>query len=161
MNKELQLAIALRTEGKLKESNKLLLQMIEKYPHDAFLNYQCAWSFDVLGEESKAVPYYEHAIELGLPDLELEGALLGLGSTYRTLGEYEKSKSVFLKGIQLFPNNKAIQVFYSMTLYNLNEHHQAMEVLLKCLVDTTTNKEILNYERAIRFYSDKLNDIWL
>lgn len=160
MKKELNQAIILRQEGKLRESNILLLKMLENNPDDALIHYQCAWSFDILGEESKAVPYYEDAIELGLPDGDLQGALLGLGSTYRTLGEYEKSKNVFVKAVELFPRNRAIQVFYSMTLYNLNEHSQAMELLIKCLVDTTSDKEIMNYERAIRFYSDKLNEVW-
>ena len=59
-------AIQLRSEEKKKESNHLLLKMVEHYPNDAFVNYQCAWSFDVLGEESQAVPYYEKAIQQGL-----------------------------------------------------------------------------------------------
>ncbi|MBD3109290.1 tetratricopeptide repeat protein [Bacillus sp. AGMB 02131] len=153
-------AIELRKEDKKKESNQILLNLVEEYPDDAFVNYQCAWSFDVLGEESKAVPYYEEAIKQGLSGKDLEGAILGLGSTYRTLGEYEKSKSIFLKGIEFFPNNKAIQAFYSMTLYNLNENNKAMEILLKLLIDTTTDSEILSYKKAIFFYSDKLDEIW-
>lgn len=160
MDKHLNEAIILRQEGKLEESNVLILQMLESQPNDALLNYQCAWSFDVLGKEAEAIPYYENAIDLGLPENDLQGALLGLGSTYRTLGEYEKSRNVLLKGIRQFPNNKAIQVFYSMTLYNLNEHQNAMELLLKCLLDTTTDHEILRYQKAIRFYSDKLNNVW-
>ena len=157
---ELEHAISLRNEGKKKESNELLLKLVKQSPDDASIHYQCAWSYDVLGEELKAVPYYEKAIELGLSRADLEGALLGLGSTYRTLGEYKKSKHVLMKGMELFPSNKAIQVFYSMTLYNLKEHQSAMELLLKCLVDTTEDAEILNYERAILFYADKLNDVW-
>jgi hypothetical protein len=43
---------------------------------------------------------------------DLEGAILGLGSMYRTLGEYEKSKDTLDKGIERFPNNRALQVFY-------------------------------------------------
>ncbi|MBD1383089.1 tetratricopeptide repeat protein [Metabacillus arenae] len=160
MRKELDRAIELRKEGKQKESNEILLKLVKELPDDPFINYQCAWSFDVLGEESKAVPFYENAIRLGLSGKELEGALLGLGSTYRTLGDYEKSKNVFLKGMDLFPNNKAILVFYSMTLYNLKEHNSSMELLLKCLIDTTSDKEILSYKKAINFYSDKLDDIW-
>lgn len=160
MQKELEQAINLRNEGKKKESNELLLKLVKQSPADGSIHYQCAWSYDALGEELKAVPYYEKAIELGLSRADLKGALLGLGSTYRTLGEYEKSKDVFLKGIELFPNNKAIQVFYSMTLYNLKEHQSAMEILLKCLVETTKDDEVLNYQRAILFYADKLNDVW-
>lgn len=156
----LEKAIDLRKIGKYKESNELLIKLVQDFPHNASINYQCACSFDLLGEESKAVPFYEKSIQLGLSSKELEGALLGLGSTYRTLGEYEKSKIIFLKGIESFPNNRAIQTFYSMTLYNLNEYREAMELLLKCLIDTTTDDELLKYEKAINFYSDKLDEIW-
>lgn len=160
MEKRLEKAIYLRKIGKYKESNKLLMELVQEFPHNASINYQCAWSFDLLGEEAKAVSFYEKSIELGLSSKELEGALLGLGSTYRTLGEYEKSKIIFLKGIESFPNNRVIQTFYSMTLYNLNEHSKAMELLLKCLIDTTIDDELLKYKKAIDFYSDKLDEIW-
>lgn len=160
MNIQLNKALEFRKQGRHKESNELLMKLVQEYPDDAYINYQCAWSLDLLGEESQAVFFYEKAIELGLPPSELEGAILGLGSTYRTLGEYEKSKSVFLKGIEAFPENRAIQTFYAMTLYNLNEHSKAMEVLLNCLIETTSDEEILKYEKAIRFYADKLDEVW-
>lgn len=160
VEKELDKAIDLRKSGNHKESNELLMKLVQRFPDDASINYQCAWSLDLLGEESKAVFFYENAIKLGLSSKELEGALLGLGSTYRTLGEYVKSRSTFLMGIESFPNNRAIQTFYSMTLYNLNEHSKAMELLLKCLIDTTTDEEILGYKKAIDFYSNKLDEIW-
>ncbi|MGD6831101.1 tetratricopeptide repeat protein [Sutcliffiella halmapala] len=160
MNYDLDKAIELRKSGKHKESNQLLIKLVQDFPEDASINYHCAWSFDLLGEESNAVPFYEKAIKLGLPTNELEGAFLGLGSTYRTLREYEKSKNIFQRGMEAFPNNRAIQVFYSMTLYNLKEHSSAMEILLKCLIDTTSDNEILRYERAIEFYSDRLDETW-
>ena len=109
MEKELDNAINLRKSGSHKESNELLMKLVKGFPEDASINYQCAWSLDLLGEESKAVPFYENAIKLGLSSKELEGALLGLGSTYRSLGEYEKSKNTFLKGIESFPNNLSFQ----------------------------------------------------
>ncbi|NIK12552.1 tetratricopeptide repeat protein [Alkalibacillus almallahensis] len=160
MNQRLDKAIDLRQKGNHNDSNELLVRLIEDFPENASINYQCAWSFDILGEEAKAVPFYEKAIKLGLPEKELEDALLGLGSTYRTLGEYEKSNGTFEKGMELFPNNRAMQTFYSMTLYNLNEHSKAMELLLQCLIETTNDPEILSYKKAIEFYSDKLDEIW-
>ena len=160
MQIEIDKAIEMRKTGKHKESNELLIRLVDQYPNDAFINYQCAWSFDVLGLESKAVPYYEKAIQLGLLGKDLEGAIIGIGSTYRSLGEYEKSKEVFQKGIDLFPNNEAIKVFYAMTLYNLQEHGRAMELLLNSLISTTKNEEILDYRKAIGFYSDILDQTW-
>ena len=160
MNNKLDKALALRKNGNHKESNELLSELVKECPDDALYNYQCAWSFDLLGEEEKAVPFYENAIKIGLPSKDMEGAVWGLGSTYRALGEYEKSKDIFLKGIELFPDNHVIKVFYSMTLYNLKEHSKAMELILKCLLNTTSDNEILSYKKALNFYSDKLDQTW-
>ena len=156
MEKELEKAIDLRKDGYYEESNEILTNMVERFSDSSSINYQCAWSFDLLGEEAKAVPFYEKAIQLGLTSEELEGALIGLGSTYRTLGEYEKSKRVFLRGIEEFPENRAMKTFYSMTLYNLKEHSKAMELLLKCLIETTNDPEIINYKSIRNIINYKL-----
>ncbi|QZY56927.1 tetratricopeptide repeat protein [Crassaminicella profunda] len=158
--KELDNAIALRKEGKLKESNEILINLANEYPDNSIINYQCAWSFDVMGLEKQAVPYYEKAILMGLADNDLQGAFLGLGSTYRTLGEYKKSKEVFEKALAKFTNDKAMKVFYAMTLYNLGEHAKAMEILLTNLAKTSSDENIKQYKKAIEFYSDKLDKIW-
>lgn len=158
--KKLETAIRLREERKLKESNEILINLVKEYPNDAMVNYQCAWSFDVLGLEINAVPYYEKAILIGLDDEDLQSAFLGLGSTYRTLGQYEKSKEVFEKALFKFPENRAIKVFYAMILYNLKEHSKAMEILLCNLTQTSLDGNIKKYKKAIEFYSDKLDRIW-
>jgi len=157
---ELDMAIRLRKEGKLKESNKILIDLSNDNPNNSIINYQCAWSFDVMGLEKEAVPYYEKAILLGLPDDDLKGAFLGLGSTYRTLGEYEKSRKVFEEGLAKFSDNNAIKTFYAMTLYNLKEYPKAMEILLNNLVQTSSDEDIIKYKNAIEFYSDKLDQVW-
>jgi tetratricopeptide (TPR) repeat protein len=159
--KQLEQAILLRNEGELEKSNELLVELVMKFPEDASINYQCAWSFDLLGLETDAVPYYEKSIELGLNDEDEKGAYVGLGSTYRTLGEYQKSKTVFENGIERYPKNNALKTFYAMTLYNVGDHTKAMGILLTCLADTTNDMEISSYKRAIKYYADKLDDIWL
>ncbi len=47
-----------------------------------------------------------------------------------------------------------------MGYYNIDEHSKAMELLLSSLVETSKDEGILRYQRAIRFYSDKLNQTW-
>nr|WP_041822410.1 tetratricopeptide repeat protein [Alkalihalophilus pseudofirmus] len=157
---EIKKAISYRQNHEYKASNMLLLELVRQHPDHAMINYQCAWSYDILGEESLAVPYYKKAITLGLPKDELQGAYLRLGSTYRTLGLYDESKETLKEGISKFPHNKALQTFYAMTLYNLNEHSKAVDLLLNCLVQTTSDPEIKLYKKAIEFYSDKLDHVW-
>jgi tetratricopeptide (TPR) repeat protein len=153
-------AIRLRELGEWKESNLILRKLAEMAPSDAMVSYQCAWSFDLLGKEAEAAPYYEKAISLGLPDKELEGALLGLGSTYRTLGEYKNARRTLEKGMERFPENRAMKVFYSMVLYNLGRHGEAMGILLNSLADTSSDENIMLYKKAISFYADKLDKVW-
>lgn len=134
--------------------------MAELHPDDAYLQYQVAWSFDLLGEEAKAVPHYERAIEFGLEEVDLQGAMIGLGSTYRTLGRYEEARKLLEDGLSQFPENGAMKVFYAMTLYNLHDHREAMEILLKTIANETANEEISSYKKAIAFYADHLDDVW-
>ena len=151
--------ITLRKIGKLIESNEYFLQLIQEHPQNAIVNYQCAWSFDVLEKETDAIFYYEQAISLGLPDNDLKEALLGLGSTYRAIGKYHKSKETFEKGMTLF-DDKSLRVFYAMSLYNLKEYSEAMEIVLKILADTTRDESIVQYKQAINFYADKLDTVF-
>lgn len=160
MIKNLEKALMLRADGKLKESNEILVELCKLHPEDAVINYQCAWSFDILELEKEAIDYYEKAISIGLSNEDLSGAILGLGSTYRTIGEYEKSREVFEKGIELFNEDNAIKTFYAMTLYNLGEYSKAMEILLKTLVNTSEDGNIKEYSRSIEFYSTNLDKIW-
>lgn len=105
MKEKLESAMKLRQEEKYKQSHKILIDLATRFPEDAVISYQCACSFDVLGQESKAVPYYLKAIQRGLNPKDLLSAYVQLGSTYRTLGQYKESKETFQKGLKLFPEN--------------------------------------------------------
>ncbi|MEK4921373.1 tetratricopeptide repeat protein [Cytobacillus sp. FSL R5-0569] len=159
MQDEIMEALRLRKQGEWLLSNQLFLKMLESFPDDANLLYQSAWSYDLLGEERKAVPLYEKAIQKGMKE-DLEGAYIGLGSTLRTLGEYEKSKAVLEEGFHQFPHNGALVTFLAMTLYNLGEHELAMNHLLRLLANTSRDESITAYQEAIHFYREQLNKTW-
>ena len=156
----IEIAIQLRKAGKLHDSNDLLLKNYPNDPENAYLNYQIAWSFDVLGKESQAVPYYERAIQLGLAESDLEEAYLGLGSTYRALGNYQKAEQVLREAQDKFPINNALKVFYAMVLFNLKEYNSSNKILLELLAETSSDQKIKDYHEAIVFYADKIYQTW-
>ncbi|MBT2615241.1 MULTISPECIES: tetratricopeptide repeat protein [unclassified Bacillus (in: firmicutes)] len=156
----LEMALYLREKKEFEKSNGLLMDLAKQNPGDAVIQYQCAWSFDILGLEVKAVPYYEAELELGLPEEDAKGAYLGLGSTYRTIGEYEKSRRTLESGLEKFPGDKPLLVFRAMAFYNLAQHDLAMESLLKIIAETSRDREIQSYAKAIEFYSDKLDKVF-
>ncbi|WP_328177745.1 tetratricopeptide repeat protein [Peribacillus frigoritolerans] len=83
-----------------------------------------------------------------------------MGSTYRTIGEYEKSRRTLESGLAKFPGEKALLVFRAMAFYNLGQHDLAMESLLKIIAETSRDQEIQSYAKAIEFYSDKLDKVF-
>lgn len=158
MKERLQAALDLRYKNNEK-SNEMLVELVKKFPTDSVINYQCAWSFDLLSNEVAAIPLYEKAIMLGLKADALEDALIGLGSSYRSIGKYDKALLTFETAIEKFPTNLAFQTFKSMTLYNLNDSKQAVEELLKILVKSTNDEHIKKYSKALLNYAADLNKI--
>lgn len=152
-------AIRLRESGNPAESLKVLELLLDQGHTSAAVWYQAAWACDCLGKEAKAAEYYESAIAAGLAGDDLRGALLGLGSTYRCLGEYEKSLAVFGDGVARFPEDKAIQAFRALTLYNLGQYEDSVATLLKLLVETTANQDIRAYSKALNHYATTLNHV--
>lgn len=122
--------------------------------------YQCATVHDILGRETEAVPYYEKAIQSGLAGEDLRGAFLGLGSTYRCLGEYERASAILQQGVDTFPQDHALKVFLAMAKYNLKDCEEAVKILLHSVVETSSSADIKTYSRAITFYAERLNEVF-
>ncbi len=160
MRDRLQEAIELRSTGRTEEARAILLNLVAASPDDAEINLQTAYVHATLGREREAVPFYVRAIEQGLSDNDLEGALLGLGSSYRSLGAYQQAEEIFRRGMATFPLHRAFQVFLAMTLYNLQRYQVAMELLLTTLAETTSDESILQCKRAILFYAPHLDQVW-
>jgi len=153
-------AIGLREAGQVEEARLLLSVLHAESPDDPVVNLQCAWAHDKLGLEAEAVPYYEAAIRNGLEGEDLRHALLGLGSTYRTLGRYDEALTTLTRGVEDFPQDRGMQVFRAMALYNMGRPKEACELLLRIISDTTADDRIRAYQNAIEIYAADLDRTW-
>jgi tetratricopeptide (TPR) repeat protein len=154
----LERAIRLREAGEFQEARTVLLKLLEGNPDDAAVAYQCAWVHDRMGREREAITLYERAISLGLSGEDLEGVILSLGSSHRVAGDHEKAAAVLREGVARFPQNRAMEVFLAMALHDLREHAEAMAILLRTIVATSSDAEIASYKAAIAFYADSLHE---
>lgn len=111
LQEKLASATQLRESYKHEEACKLLLELHSEFPEDSQVNYQCAWIHDLLGLERAAIPFYEKAVQTGLERNDLKRALLGIGSIYHCIGEYQKSIETFQHALTLFPDSHEFKVF--------------------------------------------------
>jgi len=153
---ELDAIIGARAYGQSEEILPRLRKLEAKHPNVAEINYQLAWSCDVLDRAADALPYYEKAVALGLPPNELSGALIGLGSTLRSLGQLERSAEVLRSGQTQFPDNPEFAVFLSLTLHQQGKSAEALRLALDTLCETTDDPGLTAYQRAIRHAAAKL-----
>jgi tetratricopeptide (TPR) repeat protein len=160
MHERTEEAARLMAGGEHDEAERVLLGLLEERPEDARANYLMASLCDRRDQERRAVPFYRRALAASrdLPEEDLAGAYLGLGSTYRVLGEYEDSRRVLREGLKRFPADRALSTFLALALYNLGEHREATSTLLKNLVETTVDPGIRLYGRALAYYADRLDE---
>ena len=158
--------IQLREKGRakqdqsiLEQARTLLLELVVAYPDDAEINFQAAVVHDNLGLERESIPFYLRALGQGLSGPNLERCLLGLGSTYRVLGEYQKAEETLRLGVREFPDNRALQVFLAITLYNTQQHNEAMELVLVNLLETTSDEKLQYFKRGLLYYTLHLDEI--
>ncbi|AWO80304.1 tetratricopeptide repeat protein [Serratia marcescens] len=147
----------LKTQGRYQEATALALRQLTAEPEAAMLHFQLACLYDVQGLEQQAIPCYLTALARDLPPAQRREAWLGLGSTYRALGEYSASLRAFDDGLAEFPQANELMLFRAMALYNLGENKRAVTDLLLLLADTSSDPDIRGYQRAIRHYAADLS----
>jgi tetratricopeptide (TPR) repeat protein len=153
---ELDAIVGARAHGQSREILPRLKSLDERNPNVAEINFQLAWTCDVLDRAGDALPYYEKAIALGLAPNELSGALIGLGSTLRTLGQLDRSAEVLRSGQLQFPDNPEFAVFLALTLHQQGSHGASLRLALETLCATSEDPGVTAYQRAIRHAAGKL-----
>jgi tetratricopeptide (TPR) repeat protein len=153
---ELDAIVGARAHGQSAEILPRLRRLDERHPNVAEITYQIAWTHDVLGQQSEAVPAYEKAIALGLPPNEHSGALIGLGSSLRQLGQLDRSAEVLRSGKAQFPANPEFDAFLALTLHAQGKHAEALRLALDTLCETTEDPGLTAYQRALRHAASKL-----
>lgn len=156
----LEIAQQLCASGHHEEARVLLVALCQHNPEDADLHYECACLHDVLGLEAEAVPFYLAALAGNLPPAKRRGAYTGLGSTYRTLGQFQSAYDTLVAGLQAFPEANEMRVFLAMTQHNLGHSKVAVEALLMLIATTTDDPAIQAYRRAIAFYAQDVEQTW-
>jgi tetratricopeptide (TPR) repeat protein len=153
-------AKALRRKDKLEESQELLLSLLQEYPHDPQVLFEVGGSYDVMGLEPEAIPYYERAVQQGLEGVDLQECLVCLGSSYRVVGESQEAVDILEEAIEQFPDNNSSKAFLALAYYSNNQAEDAVRTLFELLLETTNDENILAYADPLDFYKDHLDGNW-
>lgn len=150
----------LRQEDELEASQEMLLELLEQHPRNPSVLYEVGGSYDVLGEEKDAIPYYQQAIKAGLDGDDLQECLVCLGSSQRYVGHFEEAVETLAKVVKQFPDDNSGKVFLALAYYSDGREDEAVQLLLDLLLQTTNDENILAYADTLDYYKDNLDEVW-
>jgi tetratricopeptide (TPR) repeat protein len=153
-------AKALRREDELDASQELLLGLLAEHPKDPLVLYEVGGSYDIMGEEKEAIPYYQKAIKAGLDGEDLQECLVCLGSSHRNVGNFTEAVETLEKVVDQFPDDNSGKVFLALAYYSDGREDEAVRLLLELLLETTNDQNILDYADPLDYYKDNLDEVW-
>ena len=127
-------AKALRRNDELEASQELLLDLLAQHPNDPLVLYEVGGSYDVMGEEKDAIPYYQKAIKAGLAGEDLQECLVCLGSSHRNVGNFDDAVEVLEKAVKQFPDDNSGKVFLALAYYSDGREDESVRLLLELLL---------------------------
>lgn len=132
--------------------------LVTEYPDEPRAWYELACSFDREGREEEAVAPYKRALALGLAEPDLQGALLGLGSTLRNVGAFDEAVQLLTDACERFPERADLRVFLAFARQSAGDGNGALATLLNLILESP-GIDVHGYERAIRYYTDELQGL--
>ena len=150
----------LRREDELDASQEILLELLEEHPNDPRVLNEVGVSYDVMGEEKQAIPYYQKAIKAGLEGDDLQECLVCLGSSHRNVGNFTDAVETLEKAVAQFPDDNSGKTFLALAYYSDGREDEAVQLLLELLLETTRDEKILAYADPLDYYKDNLDEVW-
>lgn len=150
----------LRQDDDLEASQELLLALLNEHQDNALVLYEVGGSYDVLGEEKDAIPYYRQSLDAGLAGADRLECLVCLGICYRNVGQFVRAVDVLETAVEEFPNDNGAAAFLALAYYSHGREDEAVGLLLDLLLTTTRDETILAYADTLDFYKDHLDEIW-
>jgi tetratricopeptide (TPR) repeat protein len=108
-----------------------------------------AFAHDRAGREAEAIPLYEEALALGLPDGPRAQALLGLGSSLRNVRRHREAIEVLRAGVDEYPEHGGLRFFLALALWSGGEEREGFRTLGALALDEV---DLRGYARAAAWY---------
>ena len=108
-----------------------------------------AFAHDRAGREAEAIPCYEDALALGLPEGPRQQALLGLGSSLRNVRRHGDAVAVLRGAVEEYPDHAGLRFFLALALWSAGEEREAFRALGALVLDEA---DLRGYDRAAAWY---------
>lgn len=122
----------------------------------AEIEYERGGEHDSAGRADAAMPYYERALALGLPDELVPRALLQLGSSLRNVGRLDDALALFDDAVARYPDQASLRLFRAFALADAGREREALVDLLHLARTRIDAADVDRYRRSLESYTRDL-----
>jgi tetratricopeptide (TPR) repeat protein len=133
----------------LKTATKEAERLREENVNDARAWLRCAFAFDRLGYEERAVPLYSKTISIGLIGDDLRDALVCLGSSLHTLKRFNEAIQALQRATRNFPGDRAVSLFLALALLDAKRSGEAVKLLGQMSLKISAGTEVDRFRRVL------------
>lgn len=130
--------------------------LCELFSNEGAVWLNSALVLDTLGFEEEAIPQYLRAIDLKIEGKDLRDALVCLASSYRNVGDLEKSLYYLNLANQTFKEDLVVLAFLALVLHDLNCSSEALSMIGLTLLKESSSNDLQAYNKALTQYYKNL-----
>jgi tetratricopeptide (TPR) repeat protein len=150
-------AIDARNHGEYRQARQILEELLLFEPESALVHYHLAVTHGMQGEDRPAIFHYRAALDTGLPEVEEGQAALAMSATLRSQGRYLEAARFLREILTRRPQDDGLRAFLALTLHKLGMHAEAVTILIRLLVTTSSSSHIRTVAPILSFYADSLD----
>jgi tetratricopeptide (TPR) repeat protein len=125
-------------------------------PDDVAAQIAAAYEHDRRGDEHGAIRFYERAWQLGVPEPERRGFLVGFGSTLRNVGRADDAVAILSEAVRDDPGYAPLQAFLALALFSAGHPRAALAAMLGVTLEVARPGALDRFERALTHYHREL-----
>jgi tetratricopeptide (TPR) repeat protein len=153
---ELDAVVGARHGGKVDHVLPALRDLDARHPHAAEIAFQLAYTLELSGAATEAVPHYERALALGLAEAEHLNALAGLGNALRLAGQAARAVDLLARAALQFPEARELVAYRALALRDAGRQREAVQVLMELALELGTDDlGLAAHQRALRHHAGR------
>jgi Flp pilus assembly protein TadD len=127
----------------------------DQNPHDVVAQLRAAYAYDKLGDDARALQYYEAALPLNIPNTEDKKFRIGYGSSLSNNNRLDEAIRHLKTASQIHPESSEVWVFLSIALRKAERFDEAYLTLLRAIVLEAGEAGLGGFVRAVSEYLDE------
>ncbi|MBT8492255.1 MAG: tetratricopeptide repeat protein [Deltaproteobacteria bacterium] len=146
----------LRADGKSGQYVTEACRLADTARAHAGAQLEAAYACDEVGDDQRAVDYFDSAWQLGVPDEEHARAVTTYGALLKNLGRIDEAVAILGEALLRHPSYPPVKAMLALALHAGKFHNAAMATAVELVLEVTRPEQLDGFGAALAQYQTEL-----